>query len=91
MKIVFSEDHILHFGKYELIGGSFVTPFECPQRMDYIMQQVEDTGLGEVIPPRDFDLDSIARVHDADYIEFMQTAHDKWKEIHGDTDALPIC
>jgi acetoin utilization deacetylase AcuC-like enzyme len=91
MKTVFSEEHRRHFGTYELIDGRFVTPFECPQRMDYIMQQVAAAGFGEVIAPRDFGLDPIARVHAADYIDFMRTAHDRWKKIHGDTDALPIC
>ena len=28
MITVFSKDHHLHFGKYELIDGKFVTPFE---------------------------------------------------------------
>jgi len=91
MKTVFSEDHRLHFGKYELIDGSFVTPFECPQRMDTIMQQVEAAGFDEVIAPQDFGLDPIARVHDGDYIDFMRTAHDRWKKTHGETDAMPIC
>ena len=91
MKTVFSEDHRLHFGKYELIDGSFVTPFECPQRMDTIMQQVAGAGFGEVIAPQDFGLDPIARVHAGDYIDFMRTAHDQWKKTHVNTDAMPIC
>ena len=37
---VFSKNHRLHFGKYELIDGRFVTPFECPERLDRIMQRI---------------------------------------------------
>ncbi len=88
---VFSEDHHLHFGKFELIDGQFVTPFECPQRMDLVMARLEEAKLGEVIPPRDFGLDPIRRVHSPDFIDFMQTAHDEWAKAHGDTDALPTC
>jgi len=91
MKCVYSESHKLHFGQYELIDGKFVTPFECPDRLDRIMQQVEAVNLGEVIAPREFSLAPVARVHSQDYIAFLQTAHDRWKERHGDTDALPIC
>ena len=91
MITVFSDDHHLHFGKYELIDGRFVTPFECPQRMDHIMQRIADVKLGEVVEPQEFGLDPIARIHAPDLIEFMRTAHTSWKQRHGDTDALPIC
>jgi acetoin utilization deacetylase AcuC-like enzyme len=88
---VFSEDHHLHFGKYELIDGQFVTPFECPARMDRVMQRLEEVKLGEVVAPRDFGLDPIRRVHSAEFVEFLQTAYDKWTKTYGDSDALPTC
>jgi acetoin utilization deacetylase AcuC-like enzyme len=88
---VFSEDHHLHFGKFELIDGQFVTPFECPARMDRVMARLEEAKLGEVVHPRDFGLDPIRRVHSPDFVDFMQTAHDEWAKAHGDTDALPTC
>ena len=37
---VFSKNHRLHFSKYELIDGRFVTSFECPERLDRIMQRI---------------------------------------------------
>jgi hypothetical protein len=40
MRSVFSENHRLHFGKYELIDGRFVTPFECPECMDGITERI---------------------------------------------------
>ena len=88
---VFSKNHRLHFGKYELIDGQFVTPFECPERMDRIMERIANVKLGEVVEPQEFGLDPIARVHAQDFIDFMRTAHARWKKRHGDTDALPIC
>jgi len=91
MITVFSENHRMHFGKYELIDGQFMTPFECPERMDLIMQRIEDVKLGDVIAPQDFGVDPIARVHSKVFIDFIQTAHAAWKERHGDTDAMPIC
>ena len=91
MITIFSEDHHLHFGKHELIDGQFVTPFECPARMDRVMERLREVNLGEVIAPRDFGLDPIRRVHSQDFIDFMQTAHDEWIKAHGDSDAIPIC
>ena len=91
MITVFSEDHRLHFGKYELIDGKFKPPFECPERMDRIMRQIEEAKLGEVITPRNFGTDPIARVHSQAYVAFLKSAHANWQKRHGDTDAMPIC
>ena len=91
MITVFSDDHYLHFGKYELMDGEFVTPFERPVRMDRIMRRIEEAKLGEVIAPREFGIDPIARVHSQAYIAFLQSAHTHWKRRHGDTDAMPVC
>lgn len=91
MITVFSPDHRLHFGKYELIDGQFVKPFECPERMDQILQHITETKLGDVVAPSSFGLDPIARVHTPAFINFLRTAHENWKQTHGDTDALPIC
>ena len=91
MITVFSEDHHLHFGQYELIDGKFVTPFECPERMNHIMRRIAEAKLGEVLEPHDFGLYPVARVHSPEFIDFMRTAHDDWRRVHGNTDALPIC
>ena len=91
MITVFSESHRQHFGKFELIDGQFVTPYECPERMDIIMQRITEAQLGEIVDPLDFGLNPIARVHSPEFIDFMRTAHDSWKQSHGDTDAMPIC
>ncbi len=91
MFTVYSDDHRLHFGKYELIDGRFMTPFECPERMDRIIEKIQEAQLGEVIAPRNFSLDPIARVHSQGYIRFLKSAHTAWTRRHGDTDAMPIC
>ncbi len=91
MITVFSEKHRRHFGKYELIDGKFVTPFECPERMIRIMQRINEAKLGDVIAPRDFGLDPVARVHALEFIDFLQTAYEDWKQCHGDSDAMPTC
>ena len=91
MITVFSEKHHLHFGRYELIDGQFVTPYERPERLDIIMQRIAEVKLGQIVEPREFGLEPVARVHKPEFIEFMRTAHASWQQRHGDTDALPIC
>jgi acetoin utilization deacetylase AcuC-like enzyme len=55
------------------------------------MQKITGAKIGEVIDPQDFGLDPVARVHSPDFIDFLRTAHDDWRQVHGDIDALPIC
>lgn len=91
MNTIFSEDHALHHGKYELIDGQLVSPFENPSRLDHIIARVRETGLGAVIEPLDFGTAPIKRVHSEAFVEFLRTAHAEWREEHGDCDALPLC
>lgn len=44
-----------------------------------------------MVAPQDFGLEPVRRVHTERFIEFMRTAHEEWRKVHGDTDALPIC
>jgi acetoin utilization deacetylase AcuC-like enzyme len=91
MITVFTEDHRLHHGTHELIGGQLVPPVEDPSRLDQIIAHLRKVQFGEVIGPRDFGLDPIRRVHTERFIDFMRTAHAEWCKVHGDTDALPLC
>ena len=91
MITVYSEDHRLHHGQYELIDGRFLPPFENPTRLDHILARVQEVKLGEVITPRDFGLEPIKRVHSERFVDFMRSAHERWREAHGDSDALPLC
>jgi acetoin utilization deacetylase AcuC-like enzyme len=90
MLTVFTEDHRFQDGKFELIDGQFLPPFERPQRAEMIIERVRDVGLGDVIGPAEFGLDPVRRVHSDKFITFLQTAHGEWRKVHGDTDALPL-
>ena len=91
MITVFSEDHQLQSGKFELIDGQLVPPFENPKRLDNVMARVKDVGLGDVVAPQEFGTGPVERVHDRGFVEFLRAAHGEWRRVHGDTDALPIC
>lgn len=90
MITVFSEDHRFQDGKFELIDGKLVPPFENPKRAEMIIARVREVKLGEVVPPEDFGLEPILRVHTRPFVDFLRTAHEAWREVHGDTDALPL-
>jgi acetoin utilization deacetylase AcuC-like enzyme len=89
MITIFSEDNRAHGGKKEWFRGSMVDCFESPLRADIILSRIQEIGLGMVIPPSDFGLQPILRVHDSAYVDFLQTIYSQWSSAHIDTDALP--
>lgn len=79
MLTVFSEKHALRDAKTELYGGELVPPFECPVRAEHILQRVREVELGDIVAPGAFGLDAVTRVHDADFIRFLETCWDEWE------------
>lgn len=78
MKTVRSEDHKFHFPKGELSGGLFVRPFECPERWDFIMASLNDAGLTDFVDPGPLDMELVHKIHDANFVTFLQTCWDEW-------------
>ena len=76
---IFSEKHRLRNSGTELYGGQLVEPFERPSRAEIILGRVRDVGLGTVCDPDDFGMEAILRVHDAGFVDFLQTAWRDWK------------
>lgn len=89
MLTVYSSDHELRNAKTELYGGQLVPPFECPERVQYVLDRVIEVGLGEVIPPEDFSIDPIYRIHDPDFIEFLQGCWAEWQAEGFKGEAIP--
>ncbi|SON58102.1 Acetylpolyamine aminohydrolase [Hartmannibacter diazotrophicus] len=79
MQTFFSEDHRLHFPQGELHGGELVTPFERPSRVEYVLRQLKERGFPAVTTPDAVDLSIAHRVHDAGFLNFLETAWDEWK------------
>ncbi len=78
MLTVYSDKHALRDAKTELYGGILVPPFECPVRAEHILARVNEVQLGEVIAPREFDIDVVTRVHDKNFIRFLETCWEEW-------------
>ncbi len=78
MLTVYSKRHAMRDARTELYGGELVPPFECPVRAEHVLERVNEVGLGEVIAPTEFPLDRVTRVHDADFIQFLETCWQDW-------------
>ena len=89
MKTIYSKNHILRNSKTELYGGELVKPFECPERMEYIINEINSQNLGEIIEPRNINLNIINKIHDDKYIEFMNNAWNEWEKEGYKGEALP--
>jgi acetoin utilization deacetylase AcuC-like enzyme len=91
MITVFSEEHALRHPRTELSGGELVTPHECPERAQFVLDRVREQGLGEVIAPTRFDRAPLLRVHDAHYLGFLEHAWRDWVAAGNRGEAIPDC
>jgi len=86
---VYSQDHVLRDVKTELVGGQLVPPFECPARVEHILQRLREVQLGDVIAPRDFGLEPIRRIHDAGFLHFLEDCWGAWVAQGYQGEAIP--
>ena len=83
MKIVYSPAHQGHAGALELRRDAFVPMAECPERMQVILAALSEAGLDDVQAPLRFGLEEAARIHDAGFLRFLETAWPLWQQRHG--------
>ncbi len=79
MQIIHTDRHRLRASKTELSGGLLVPPFECPERVEHILAELDRRGHTDIVEPQDFGLDPIRRVHDADFVDFLKTCWAEWQ------------
>jgi hypothetical protein len=53
MLTVYSTKHQLRNARTELYGGEVVSPHECAERAEYLMERVKATRIGEIVSPAD--------------------------------------
>jgi acetoin utilization deacetylase AcuC-like enzyme len=78
MQTFFSEDHRLHFPQAELSGGEFVTPFERPSRVEYVLQRLKDRAFPAVLDPGPVDMAPVRRLLDHGFLTFLETGWEDW-------------
>ncbi|MCB1473187.1 MAG: histone deacetylase family protein [Rhodobiaceae bacterium] len=89
MRTYFSERHRLHFPQAELFGGQFVTPFERPSRVEYILNRLGERGFAKPVDPGPVDLAPVQRIHDAGFLAFLQSAWEEWKAAGFSGEVMP--
>ena len=85
MYVFASDDHRQHHA-LELDGATLIPSWERPERADVVRAALIDAGhtFGDVQP---LDMNIIGSVHDAGYLDFLQTAWDEWVAAGGTGDA----
>ncbi|MCW7554331.1 histone deacetylase family protein [Endozoicomonas gorgoniicola] len=92
MLTIYSEQQKLHNPAREFLGGDLVPYLESPKRLDYVLEALQDNNLGRIEWPESFSTGPIARVHRPDYIEFLETAWQRWHQTYPEsTQASPYC
>lgn len=92
MLTIYSEQQKLHNPAKEFLGGELVPYFESPKRLDYVLAGLQERELGPIEWPEHFSTEPIARVHRPDYIEFLETAWQRWHLAYPEsTQAFPYC
>ena len=89
MKIVYSPEHVNHNTQTELAGGQLVTPYECASRMDYICQALEQSGMGQLDTPQSFPREHVEKIHDKDYLAFLDSCWHEWRAAGNKGEAMP--
>jgi acetoin utilization deacetylase AcuC-like enzyme len=91
MITVFSSDHLLRSARTELSGGQLVSPHESPERAQIVLERVQSERLGPVIAPTSFGAEPLLRVHDARFVQFLQSAWNDWAAAGNRGEAIPDC
>lgn len=89
MLTIYSDRHRRHHGRYEFMDGEFHPLSEKPERADHIVSAVRERGFGEIREPDAYSDEWLGQIHSPDYVAFLRTAWDAWREVHGEIDALP--
>ena len=91
MRTIYSDDLLLHQPASEFHRGKLVPSFELAQRAESVLEAVKKTGLGSVESPPTIDTDDpILRIHRTEFVEFLSTAHEEWRGLRREGDAVPV-
>jgi acetoin utilization deacetylase AcuC-like enzyme len=80
---VFDDRQLGHRPARELHNGGWTDHAEKASRAEMIVR-----GSGPPAPARDFGTAPLARVHKADYLDFLATAHAAWREAGREGEAI---
>ena len=80
MKAIVDERQRLHNPKHFLVRGKFKPNPEQPARIDALLKGAKAAGC-HITAPIDHGLSPIAAIHTAEYLVFLETIHERWKQL----------
>ena len=84
MQVFYSDGHRRHAPTSFISRGEVVQCPETPKRADILLAAVTEAGH-DVVAPKPFGLQPIGRVHDSEYLDFLDQAWTHWSQLptHG--------
>ncbi len=89
MDAVFHDDQRRHAPQAFLVHGVAQPNPETEERVDALLAALGDGGHAVVSPP-DSGEAIVAAVHRPEYVQFLRTAHARWRERNGDGELMPF-
>jgi acetoin utilization deacetylase AcuC-like enzyme len=87
MKAYFAEEQRLHYPRAYLVNGVMRENPERPERIDRLIAGAAAAGC-DILRPDDQGEAPIRAVHEARYVDFLKTAHERWRRIDGASEAV---
>ena len=83
MRTFYTDGHHLHAPLAEFEGGRLAPAVETPRRADEILREIKERDLGEIVTPQHFGFEPILRVHDPEFVRFLEVAYERWEHKYG--------
>lgn len=88
MHAYFSDDQLRHHGKTFIVAGEKRPIPEVPERAEILSGAVKRLGL-DLHAPIDAGMEPILAIHDARYLNFLQTIYPEWQAAGGSELVIP--
>ncbi|BBK31899.1 acetoin utilization deacetylase AcuC-like enzyme [Stella humosa] len=82
MDVIYSQTHARHAPREFLLRGNFAPMAETTARAENLVTAARAAGH-KVSAPDDWGMAPVAAVHAVDYLEFLETGHQRWMELPG--------
>jgi acetoin utilization deacetylase AcuC-like enzyme len=79
MHLFFDTTQLRHQPKQFMVAGQVAAPLENPDRVTMLSSKLKAADLS-LVAPGDHGMAAIRAVHDADYLNFLQTAYAEWRK-----------
>ncbi len=83
MKVIVSNDHQGHAGAKEMRYDKMISMSESPDRVDIILGALNKSGFFHLQEPLRFGLNEVLRVHDPNFVKFLEDCYALWKKQFG--------